>query len=97
MVLILFTLLGREISHPCSRIFFEEPHPASPTYFFFSFLGNHPFSTRFFWSKTSLMDQNEENATTPKTMDQKPRTNPMEQAAATKPDNRKAHQERVPK
>ena len=32
---------------------------------FFSLFGNHPFSTRFCWWKSSPIDQNDENAKTP--------------------------------
>jgi hypothetical protein len=38
-------------------------------YFLLGFLGNHPFSTLFFCSNTSRIDQKEENAVTPARVD----------------------------
>ncbi len=59
--------------------------------------GNQPFSTRFFCSKTSKIDQKQEKAKTPKMTEAYVLSANNENTNAAKPTNANTHQQRVPK
>ena len=65
-------------------------------YFLFGFLGNHPFSTRFFWSKSSFIVQNDEKANTPNRVERMMSVTKIEVATPAMPNNRNIHQHFVP-
>ena len=60
------------------------------------FLGNQPLRTRFSWSNTSLIVQNEEKAKTPNNEDMKKSDTHIDAITPPRPNNRKTHQQRVP-
>ena len=64
--------------------------------FRFGFIGNHPFSTRFRWSNTSLIVQKEEKAKTPNKEDTRMLSTSNEPIMPNMPKTRKTHQQRVP-
>ncbi len=61
------------------------------------FLGNHPFSTRFFCSKSSPIDQRQEAPITPTMAEARVLSMQREPTIQTIPAKRKSHQGRVPK
>ena len=64
---------------------------------FTDFLGNQPFSTRFFCSNSSKMLQNDEKATTPKSVDQIKELTHKEAPTKSTPARANIHQHLVPK
>ena len=66
-------------------------------YFFFSRLGNHPFSTLFFCSNSSPIDQNEDAPHTAKSVDHNTSSIISDAAIAATPISANIHQMRVPK
>lgn len=60
-------------------------------------VGNHPFSTRFFCSKTSRILHREEKPTTPNNVAPRVLRVNMERTRQTIPNSRKPHHDRVPK
>ena len=64
--------------------------------FLFGFLGNHPFFTRFSWSKSSLIVQKDEKANTPNRVERMMSVTKTEVATPAIPNNRNIHQHFVP-
>ncbi len=66
-------------------------------FFRFGFSGNQPLATRFSCSKSSRIDQKQENAATPQTVDQTKLSKMRERAAKPRPASRNTHQQPLPK
>ena len=68
----------------------------SHLYLRFGFLGNHPFFTRFSWSKISLIVQNDEKAKTPNSEASRILSTQTEAMIPAIPNKRNIHQQPVP-
>ena len=79
------------ISAQSRCLFIESPHRLT------DFLGNQPFSTRFFCSNSSNMLQNDEKAITPKSVDQINESTQSDAATNKMPARANTHQHLVPK
>ena len=80
------------------RVILEESHASNaPHSLFFSLFGNHPLSTLFRWSKTSLMLQKQEKATTPRSDETVWFSASTDKTTQTSPARRNTHQHFTPK